>query len=180
MQIKSILVFPLVFLFLQVFVQCSPEQEIEKSSFDIYKKYSKIDGAEVFSLPPQLVSVFLDDETTGNPEIKDLLQDVKFLTLLMIPNKGKTKESIQFASISHELKELNYVDLTMVNNGNEIVKVKILRDSSSIEELVVLISNYETLFCVSFIGEIQMNKIVNLTKPENMIAISNLNRLSNK
>jgi hypothetical protein len=170
-------------LFLTVllaFVHCTPKHDETKTSLDIYKEFSKIKGAEVLALPPKLVAVFLDDEKVGNSEIIEILKDVKMLTLLVLPNNGKTKENIHLSNLSHDLNELNFVDLTMVNNGNEIIRVKVLRDSSNIEELVVLVSNYEALFCVSFIGNISMDKVLNLTKPENMIAVSNLNRLSSK
>lgn len=162
------------------FVHCTTKHEETKTSFDIYKEYSKIDGAEVLALPPKLIAVFLDDEMVGNSEIIDILQDVKLLTLLVLPNNGKTKENIHLTNLSQDLNDLNFVDLTMVNNGSEIVRVKVLRNSTNIEELVVLVSTYDAHFCVSFIGNITMDKVLNLTKPENMIAISNLNRLSNK
>ena len=68
----------------------------------------------------------------------------------------------------------------MINSGNEIVTVKISQGNSGdkIDELIIIVSNYQSLFCISFKGDISLNSIANLTKPENMASISNLNRFN--
>ena len=164
--------------FLLVLAQCKNPKKEEVTSADIFKRYRLNEGANVFVVPPGIVSIFLDESQPGNKEIIDILGKVDKLTFLVLPNKRNVKENSYFTDLDRDFDSILFQDLAMVNNGREIIKVKANGDSESVEELIVLVSNYEAIFCVSFIGNISMESIVNLTKPENMAAISNLNRLS--
>jgi hypothetical protein len=156
---------------------CNNKKVKLESSIDIFKSYKEKGVATVFSVPPSLATIFLDTDQPGNAELKEILNDVIHLSFLIIPNNCDIKENIYFTEFNELLNEINFVDLAMINNGSEIVKVKMLRGGNEqIIEMVVLVSNYDNFFSISFKGDIQMNSIANLTKPENMVAVSNLNR----
>jgi hypothetical protein len=175
-RVSRFLAFP-VLLSLMFFLSCNDKRPKNDSSFDIYKSYKERGIGTLFAVPPGLASIFLDSDQAGNVELKDLLSDINHLSFLIIPNNTEIKENIYFTEVSDLLDEIDFVDLAMVNNGNEIVKVKILHgDNDQIIEMVVLVSNYDNFFSISFKGDIQISKIANLTKPENMVAVSNLNR----
>lgn len=164
--------------FFIVLAQCKNPEKEAKNSAEIFKSYKNHEGANIIVVPPGLVSIFLDTDQPGNKEIKEILNSIDKLTFLVIPNRGNVKESNCFADLDRDFSNINFQDLAMVNNGKEIIKVKAYGDSIRVDELIVLVSNYDALFCVSFIGKISMESIVNLTKPENMVAVSNLKRLS--
>ncbi len=169
-----------VFLVFLTLIGCSPEPERnEKSTKDIYQSYRTEGIGEAFSIPPGLVSIFLDESKPGNAELKYLLEDIKHLNFLVVPNSTSVKDNEYFKDISTRLNSIDFQDLASINNGNEQIAVKILpSDSVNIQEMVVLVSNTQTLFCVSFQGDISLQKVANLTKPENIEVISNLKRLS--
>lgn len=155
---------------------CVKNVEKTETSRDIYQRYRDKGVGTYFSVPPGLASVFLDEDQAGNTELKDLLADIKQLSFLIIPNSCDVKENIYYSEIDSKLNTINFEDLAMINSGSEIVKVKISHNDNKIDEMVILVSNYETLFCISFRGEISQKKIANLTRPENMVAVTNLNR----
>ncbi len=156
---------------------CKDKIEKPKTSKDIYQSYKDNGVGAVFSVPPGLASVFLDDEQTGNAELKEILSDINHLSFLIIPNNGDIKESHYYSELDSRLNDINFQNFAMINSGNEIVKVKVLHDiNENISEMIILVSNYDNLFCVSFKGNINLEKIANLTKPENMGAVTNLNR----
>lgn len=170
----------LFFIFLVTtffYIGCTEKPVKKTTSKDIYQSYHDKGVGTVFSVPPGLASVFLDEEQPGNSELKDILTDINNLSFLIIPNEGEVKESAYYSEIDGLLDDINFQNLAMVNSGNEIVKVKVLNDDrEDISEMIILVSNYETLFCISFKGNINIQKITNLTKPENMVAVTNLNR----
>ena len=156
---------------------CSESAEKAETTRDVFQSYRDKGVGTYFSVPPGLASVFLDEDQAGNAELKDLLSDIKQLSFLIIPNSSEIKENIYYSELDTRLNAINFVDFAMINSGSEIVKVKISHNSNDqIDEMIILVSNYETLFCISFSGEIDHNKIANLTRPENMVAVTNLNR----
>jgi hypothetical protein len=173
---QALIVFTLLFLGCD---NSNSEQRQVETSHDIYKSYSDKSSATIFSMSPGFASLFLNDEISGNEELKDILRDVNQLTFLVVPNNTKTNENAHYIDINTRLENISYSDLALVQSSNQIVNVKISPNNTndSISEMVVLVSNSESLFCVSFKGSIDLNKITSLTRPENMSAISNLNRL---
>jgi hypothetical protein len=147
-----------------------------ETSTDIYKSYANEKGNAFFTLPPGLVSVFLDENQVGNKELKSLLEDTNKLSFLIINNINESKESLTLKDITKRLEAINFQDLVMVNSGNEIVRVKIQREDQAINEMVVLVSNKDAIYCVSFNGKISIDKIVDLNQPQNFVAVSNLNK----
>jgi hypothetical protein len=160
------------------FISCNqPETKKAETTFDIYKCYKDKGVAKIFAVPPGIASIFLDDKRIGNAELKDLLKDIKHLSFLIIPNTCETENNNYFADINLRFDNIMFKDLATINNGNEIVNVKILRgDESNVDEMIVIVSNSEALFCISFMGDINPTKISNLTKPKNLDALANLNR----
>lgn len=158
---------------------CTNESEKKESSLDIFQSYRDKGVGSLFSIPPGLASVFLDDEQPGNTELKALLSDTKKLTFLIIPNSSKSKENVYYSDINTRLNKILFQDLAAINSGSEIITVKIQADNTeNANEMVVLVANYQSIFCVSFQGSISLTKIANLTQPDNISIISNLNRFN--
>lgn len=156
---------------------CNRDDFNYKTSIEIYKDYEKKGMGTVFSVPPGLAAVFLDEDKAGNAELKDVLADVEKLTFLIVPNKENKKESITYSELDQKLDNVHFQNLAMINSGNEIVKIKVLHgELNTTREIVILVSNYENIFSVSFQGNINLEKVANLTQPENLEAVTHLNR----
>ncbi len=168
--------FCVAFIIVMFLSACQEIKEKEETSEDIYRSFELDKGASLFSVPPGMVSIFLDDSQVGNQELKAVLKDTKLLTFLILRNKSNVKESEAFSELSERLGSINFNDLAMLNNGNEIVRVKIQREEKHVSEMVVIVSKYEVLYCVSFKGNLGLENVLNLNQPENFAAISNLNR----
>lgn len=168
-----------IFVLLIVFslISCERAKMKTRTSADIYKSYCINHNANYFNVPPGIVSIFLDDSKKGNSELKDLLVDVKELSFLIINKKNTDNCKHQYLNMLNiQLDSLKFYDLAQINNGKEIIRVKVEKEKNHFDELVVLVSNNDAIYCISFIGKIQPKKVVNLVKPENVIAITNLDR----
>lgn len=161
-------------------VGCNPkEEQTDKTSKDIYISYRDKGVGKAFSVPPGMVSIFLDESKAGNAELKLLLEDIKHLNFLIIPNNLVEKELGYFNDISNRLEQIQFQDLASITNASEHIMVKILStDSVEVSEMVVMVLNAHSMFCVSFQGDISLDKIANLTKPENLEVVTNLNRFN--
>ena len=156
-------------------ISCEKVKVKTRTSSDIYKSYCINHKANYFNVPPGIVSIFLDDSKKGNSELKDLLVDVKELSFLII-NKNNNSDYQYLDMLNTQLDSLRFYDLAQINNGKEIIRVKVEKEKNHFDELVVLVSNNNAIYCISFMGRIQPKKVVNLVKPENVIAITNLDR----
>lgn len=169
-------IFLLLFVSLN-FLSCGREKKRTVNSLDIYRSYNVHHKAVYFKVPPGLVSVFLDESKPGNIELKAILSDTKLLSFLIFSrNNNHLKECKYYFEINSRLDSLHFRDLAQINNGKEIVKVKVDKDKKEYKEIVVFVSNYEALYCISFKGSFSSQKVVNLVKPENLVAIKNLDR----
>ncbi len=158
-------------------VSCKDEKANKVTSDDIYKSYCTSTNASFFNVPPGIVSLFLDESKKGNKELKDLLVDVKELSFLIVNrNCKKNHECKIFNELSEKLDSINYYDVAQINNSKGIIKVKVDKQAKHFNELVVLVSNSDALYCISFKGRIHSKKVLNLVKPENVGAVANLDR----
>jgi hypothetical protein len=154
-------------------IACKKEKARTRTSSDIYYSYCTNHRANYFNVPPGIVSIFLDESQKGNSELKDLLSDVSELSFLIISdNKG----SRYLSELNSKLDSINFYDLAQINNGKEVIRVKVDKNRKHFSELVVFVSNNDALYCISFKGRINPKKVVNLVKPENVVAVTNLNR----
>jgi hypothetical protein len=166
----------ILFLSISLFA-CKREKVKTKTTLDIYNRFTAINKASFFYVPPGIVAIFLDESQKGNKELKDLLSDVNELSFLIINNSNeKSKDLAYLNDLSSQLDSLNFTDLAQINNGKEFIKVKVERKKKHFEELVVLVSNNDAMYCISFKGNIHPKKVVNLVKPENVVAVTNLDR----
>ncbi|MBN1988639.1 MAG: DUF4252 domain-containing protein [Bacteroidales bacterium] len=156
---------------------CGEKEPMYKSSSELYHNISKQTNSAYFSVPPGLVSVFLDETQKGNPEIIDILSDVKHLSFLIVSNDSSlVKEQAAYYEISARLDSISFKDLAQINNGKELVKIKVSSQDTIFNELVVLVANYDAVYCISFKGKIAPYKVIKLANPDNMAALSNLER----
>ena len=78
--------------------------------------------------------------------------------------------------ISSKLDSISFYDIAQYNNSKEIIRVKVDKERRHFNEIIVLVSNRDALYCISFKGKIPSKKVINLVKPENVGAITNLDR----
>jgi len=158
-------------------IACKKEKVKTKTSSDIYNSYTINHKASYFHVPPGIVSIFLDKSQKGNTELKDLLVDVNELSFLIINKHPDDNNECQyFNELNSRLDSLNFSDLAQINNGKEIIRVKVDRERKHFDELVVLVSKNDAVYCISFKGKIHPKKVINLVKPENVVAVTNLDR----
>lgn len=168
-----------IFLVFLILGACNDSAEKQETSIEIFQSYRDKGSASLLSIPPGLASIFLDEEQAGGTELLALLKDIKKLTFLIIPNASGSKENVCYSDINTRLNRILFRDLATINSGNEIITIKILsKDCANAEEMVVIVSNYQNLFCISFQGDISLAKVANLTQPDNIKVVSNLNRFN--
>lgn len=158
-------------------VSCKNEKAKKVTSDDIYRSYCVSKNASYFNVPPGIVSIFLDESKKGNKELKDLLVDVKDLSFLIVNrNSGESRECKIYRELNKRLDSLDFSDVAQINNSKGIIRVKVDKQAKHFNELVVLVSNSDALYCISFKGKIHSKKVLNLVKPENVGAVANLDR----
>ncbi len=168
----------LVFVFISLsLMSCKREKAKTVTSFDIFNSYRANHKASLFNVPHGMVSLFLEESKKGNKELKDLLSDVNQLSFLIINKDIKDgKECLNYRELNNKLDSINFYDVAQINNGKEIIRVKVDKERKHFNELVVLVSNRDALYCISFKGKIPSKKVINLVKPENVVAVTNLDR----
>jgi len=158
-------------------IACEKEKVKTKTSYDIYNSYTINHKASFFNVPPGIVSIFLDQSQKGNAELKDLLIDVNELSFLIInKHKNERKDCAYLRELNSKLDSLNFYDLAQINNSKESILVKVDKKKKYFNELVVLVSNVDAVYCISFKGKINSKKVVNLVRPENVVAVTYLDR----
>ncbi len=158
-------------------ISCNHEKAKKVTSNDIYRSYCENSNASFFNVPPGIVSLFLDESKKGNAELKDILADVKELSFLIISRNTFEKHECQiYQEINQRLDSLKFYDVAQISNSKGLIRVKVDRKAKYFNELVVLVSNNNTLYCISFKGKIHSKKVLNLVKPENVGAVANLDR----
>jgi len=156
---------------------CVREKAKMVTSTDIFSGYCADQSASFFNVPPGMVSLFLDESKKGNKELKDLLKDVNELSFLIINKEVNANKDCQFyREINSRLDSISFYDVAQINTGKEIIRVKVDKERRHFNELVVMVSNQDALYCISFKGKIPSKKVINLVKPENVVAITNLDR----
>lgn len=166
-------------LFSLCFLSCKNEKlkTTTVTSSDIYSSFSLNHKASYFNVPPGMVSVFLDESKKGNKELKELLDDVKELSFLIINKQcSESKECPNYCDLNYRLDSIGFFDIAQINNSKEIIRVKVDSKRKRLNELVVIVSNNDALYCISFKGKIPSKKVINLVKPENVGAVTNLDR----
>ena len=158
-------------------LSCKKEKAKTFTSADIYSRFCINHSASYFNVPPGMVSLFLDESKKGNKELKDLLGNVDQLSFLIInKNSNVSKDCLNYRELNERLDSINFCDIAQINNGKEFIRVKVEKDRKHFNELVVLVSNHDALYCISFKGKIPSKKVLNLVKPENVVAVTNLDR----
>ena len=167
-----------VFLALVAMLILGCDNEKQETSTEIYRKYSRENNGVFFSVPPSIATVLLEEEHKGTQELKKVLEDVNTLSFLIISNGSSIKENSHFFTINTKLQNINFVDLALVNNGNEMVKLMVHHEDDVVSEMVVLVSNFDAFFCISLKGVMEISKITNLAQPENLAALSYLEKFN--
>lgn len=158
-------------------ISCKREKAKPVTSFDVFNSFCNTHKASLFNVPPGMVSLFLDESKKGNKELKDLLSDVKELSFLIVSKDLNDKnKSLYYNQLNDKLDSINFSDVAQINNGKEIIRVKVEKERRHFNELVVLVSNHDAIYCISFKGRISSKKVINLVKPENVGAVTNLDR----
>lgn len=162
---------------LVVVLSCKEQKTKVVTSSDIYKSFSIKYKASLFNVPPGIVALFLDESKPGNIALKDLLKDVNQLSFLIIDNHNSlSNDCVYLNEISSKLDSISFYDIAQYNNSREIVRVKVDKKRRHFNEIIVLVSNRDALYCISFKGKIPSKKVINLVKPENVGAVTNLDR----
>lgn len=158
-----------------IVVGCSaPEKE---TSTSIYKEFAKTHNGVQFCIPPGMVSVLLDNQVRGTEEIKELINDSHSICFLVVSTQTYNQSNDLASSCIKRLKHIDFVEIVTATKGGENIQILVHSHGNTINEMAVLISNTTTFYAINLHGQLQIEKITNLTQIENLSALSNLDKL---
>jgi len=143
----------------------------------LFSQYLDNDDFTIVSISGKMLGM-LDDSKNDKDvnEINDIISSLKSITILTTEKSPKT--------FYNEAKDKLYD-----NDFDELMKIKdkgsnvlfMVRDSNgkTVKELVMLVGEEDNTVLISFIGNIQLNKISKLGKSLNIEGADNLEKLDN-
>lgn len=163
-----------------LFFSCTNTEDKDKQATteDIFLDFKDVEGIAFFTIPPSLVSLFINNGNAGDKELQDLLKDMKKISVLRYKGEGQTKLSMAiFDELDVKFFDNSYHDLAIIKQSNKKIKLKAFEGEGDFKELIVILSDGEYLICVSFVGKIGYQKVANLSDPEKIGVLKNLERL---
>lgn len=170
------LIKPLILIILSLWViSCSKDSEINSKT--ISKEFSGKHNGVFFSLPPSMVSMFLDDRQTGNQEVKMLLNQVDHLSFLVMTTNSKEQSESNAAALIKQFEKANLVEISKVQMNGETIHVLVYPLEDNIKDMSVLLVTPANFYSINFQGNIDIDKITNLARLENIAVLTNLNKI---
>ncbi|MCT4637392.1 MAG: DUF4252 domain-containing protein [Bacteroidales bacterium] len=167
-------------LLIVMLLSCASEKEKAKniSTQEIFLDYKDYSGVAFFTIPPSLVSLFINNGNVGDKELHDLLKDMKKITVLRYESSGDHDNSyLIFNKLDKQFLDNSFEDLAIIKQYQKNIKLKAFEGEGDFSELIVLVSDKEYLLCVSFVGSIGFEKVAKLSDPEKIGVLKNLERL---
>jgi len=173
----------LLFLFVSLFllsVSCSENKEKQTpvTTEDIFLDFKDVKGMAFFNVPPSLVSLFMKNGNEGDKEFQELLKDMKKISVLRYKGEGQKIPSMSiFDDLDSKFFKNSFHDLAVIKQFDKKFKLKAIEGQGDFRELIVIFSDNDYLICVSFVGNIEYQKVANLSDPEKIGVLKNLERL---
>ena len=156
----------LVILLLVSFLySCKDDTRKENSAKDFFEKYEGKEGFYSFGLPPALIGIFLDKEEEEQKKLWELLKEMKKIKIFLFDESSTPykKENI-LKELEDFLLVNSFENLLVINDGGELVKVKIKESDGIVKEILILVSDNDSLLSLSLIGKMDLNRVAELTK----------------
>ena len=155
------------------------EPKLVKSPSDILKEYQTQGVGRVISVPPAIVALLINQSELESTSLVNLLNSTQNILVLIAPlNSNKNINELQ-KDIDTQLNGINFRSLASISSENEQVEIKVLNsEDENFSEMVVIISDPKTLFCVNFSGNFPKETVAEVTTSENIGIISILNRFA--
>ena len=140
---------------------------------DFYNKYKEREDFVSMSIKPGLLRLFVGGD---DRDLRQLMKHIKQLKMLIYDTNP---DSVRY--FSNELNDNflsgRYDDLLVVKDGGDNVTFKVHMKDKRISELIMLVSDQESLVVLYLQGNIDLGEVKELSKSVNIKGISNLNKL---
>lgn len=144
-----------------------------------FDQYIDDDRFTVVYISAKMFQLFskLDDDSDGDDEIKDLVQDIKGLRILTTeenPRKFYKEAKSKINTKGYE------VLMTVKSKGEDDVEFLIKENNDVIEELLLLSGGDSSFVMLSFVGNIDLAKLSKLSKSIDIDGMEHLEELKDK
>jgi len=146
-----------------IFSSCRDDKG--KAAEDIFEKYEGQEGVYIFRLPPGLIGIFINGEK--NPELKQSLRKMEMIKVMIFDERplGKYNKDDILREFNEKLRESQFEDLFLASEGDQVIRIKYREDENEIiQEMMILITEEETFFGLSMVGEINLDQLTHIAK----------------
>lgn len=174
-RLSSLLVASLIF-----FLACgSKKQNVDALILELRKSYPH----EHYTVAPSMASVFIDEEKPGGTELKNLLDSVSSMEVMVFSkNRGGKNAQLQEITldITHRLKRNGLLQYGLFSSAKENLSVWVLKNLTVVTDLVVVINSGQKIYLVHFAGQMPMEKVDKLIMPKNRPILDYIYRLDSQ
>ena len=146
-----------------IFSSCMDDRG--KAAEDIFEKYEGQEGVFIIRLPPGLIGLFIDGEE--NPELKQSFRKMEMIKVMIFDEGpfGKYNKDDILREFNENLRESQFQDLLLASEGEQVIRIKYREDENEIiQEMMILITEEETFFGLSMVGEINLDQLTHIAK----------------
>jgi hypothetical protein len=148
---------------LSIFCSCTDDRG--KAAEDVFEKYEGQEGVYIFRIPPGLIGIFVDGEK--NPELKQSLRKMEMIKVMIFDKdeRSKTDKNEILREFNEKLRESQFQDLLLMNEGEQTIRIKYREDEEEIiQEMMILITEEDTFLGLSMVGKIDLNQMTKVAK----------------
>lgn len=170
---KILKTFQNVLLSLTLLTQsCSATEDGTFAHF--YNKYKKKDNFVSFNIPPGLIHLFVSKDEKELKQLLKNIDDIRFLVYESNPDSNKYYAT----ELKNNLSSRLYKDLLQIKNGSDTVEFKIREKNNKVNELIMIVNDSSSFFVMSIEGEIELDKVKELSKSIDVKGIRHLDKAS--
>ena len=171
-RLSGLLVASLIF-----FLACgSKKQNVDALILQLRKSYPH----EHYAIAPNMATIFIDEEKPGGTELKDLLDSVSSMEVMVFSkNRGGKDGQLQAITldITRRLKRNGLLQYGLFSSAKENLSVWVLKNMTLVSDLVVVINSGQKVYLVHFSGQMPMEKLAKLILPKNRPILDYIYRL---
>jgi len=170
-------------LFFAVVISFSIASFAQTESDALFERYSGMDGFTSVHITQYMFQLFADIDTESEmEEFREMAAQIDRIKILTAENDSAN--SSRAKSFYSELKKTipldKYEELMVVNDGDEQVRMYIIKNGKNISEFLMLVSEPTTAVMISISGDIDLDKLAALSKTMNIEGLEGLDTLNTK
>ncbi|MBK6566393.1 MAG: DUF4252 domain-containing protein [Saprospiraceae bacterium] len=141
-----------------------------------FKDYQENANFSTVYVSPKMFQMITKASESQDPDVKDVLKDLKGLKIL----STKVKPEQTYSEANRRITNKGYEELLTVKEKGSLVRFVTLEKSGIIEELLMLVGNKEDFIMISFIGKINLSKLSKLAKKLDIQGAEHLDKINKK